>query len=70
MAPLIKALDMYEEMVRRGLFVPAAEQEVLAMPTLLRTVPTITTYNTQAVPVNMGAHADARLEGRSSADRA
>jgi hypothetical protein len=69
MPPLRTALEMYEEMARRGIFEPASTQEEFAMPTVLRSVPAITTYSTPALPLNMGAHSDAGLEGRPSRNR-
>ena len=68
MPPLMTATEMFEEMARRGLIVPASHQESFAMPSMLRSVPTITTYSTPAVPMNIGA-TNAGLEKRSSRDR-
>ena len=68
MPPLMTATDMFEEMTRRGLIIPASHQESFAMPTTLRSVPTITTYSTPSVPMNTGA-ISAGLEKRSSRDR-
>ena len=68
MPPPMTATEMFEELVRRGLFVPASQQEPFAMPTVLRSVPTITTYSTPAAPLNTGV-IRAGLEKRSSRDR-
>lgn len=68
MPPLITATEMFEEMARRGLFIPATEQESFAMPTMLRTVPAITTYSTPIAPITMGT-INAGLEDRPRRDR-
>jgi hypothetical protein len=64
----LSAVKIFEEMSKRGVFSPATHQEPFEMPTMLRSVPTFTTYSTPATPVNMGTN-DARLEERSPGDR-
>jgi hypothetical protein len=63
------ALEMYEEMARNGFFQPAMNQQPLEMPTMLQSVPTITTYSTPAAPLTMGVETHAGLEARSRRDR-
>jgi len=38
--------EMYEDLVRRNIIVPTKQHDALAMPTVLKTVPTIRTYDT------------------------
>jgi hypothetical protein len=57
------AVEMLEELARRGLIVPTGTQADFAMPTVLQTVPTIVTYGTPELPIDIGT-GDARLEQR------
>jgi len=69
MPPLTTAVEMFEELAKRGMFVPATVQSIFEFPTAFQTVPTITTYGTPAAPVMMGVHANAGLEVSSSRNR-
>lgn len=65
MPPLENAVEMFAEMANRGYFQPADDERGLVMPSLLRPVPTITTYGTAEVPATVGAIAYAGLETRT-----
>jgi hypothetical protein len=68
MPTLATAMEMFEEMARRGMISPATELVQFAMPTAFRTVPTIVTYGTPELPVQMGT-GYAGLEGSPSGHR-
>jgi hypothetical protein len=69
MPPLKTAIEMFEEMIRQGVISPAAEISSFEMPSLLRSVPTITTYSTAEPHASLGADDYARLETRSRTNR-
>jgi hypothetical protein len=54
MPTLATALEMFEELARRGLIVPSSARPDFTMPTAFRTVPTIVTYGTPDLPIQMG----------------
>lgn len=68
MQPQQTAVEMFEDMARRGVFVPALQNEVFTLPTMLTAVPAITTYSTPAAPLGMGTD-NAGLEERSWRNR-
>jgi hypothetical protein len=68
MPPLMTAVEMFEELARRGAILPASIQTAFTMPTAYRTVPTIVTYSTPDLPVQMGT-GNARLERSPSGHR-
>lgn len=68
MSPPKTVPELYEKMALSGYFTPATELSSFVMPTVLRTVPAITTYGTPALPLNTGVHVDAGLEIRSQRD--
>lgn len=56
------ALQLFEDMIERGMFTPAATVERFDMPSTLKVVPTITTYGTAEVSLGHREVTDARLE--------
>lgn len=63
------ALQMYEEMLARGFFSATSERQLFEMPSVLRSVPTFTTYGTSTFPIFYeGNFSHAELEERVGAD--
>ena len=73
MPPLKTAVDMFEEMARRGVLAPFnGASRPFAAPSALKRVPTITTYSTPELPIQPGAFDHAGLEtgARANSDGA
>lgn len=62
------AFEMFEELARRGVFQPATTLEPFVMPSMLRSVPSVTTYST-STPAQQGVQAGAGLEERTRGNR-
>jgi hypothetical protein len=69
MPPLMTAVEMFDELARQGVFVPVSGEDMYSMPSILRPVPTITTYGTSDPPLSLGAHIDAGLDKRTQGNR-
>jgi hypothetical protein len=65
---LVTGTEMMEELARRGLITADGVRPLFEMPTVFQSVPTIVTYGTADIPVELGT-GNARLDQRLTGNR-